>query len=201
MLIRTLAVAAVLAITGHSAFADSFMPTEKLPDDVKVATPFGIAIGKTTCAEAAVLLGGRGFQYPLDANLYIVMAAKPGQLYPGANLISARCLGNLLPVGSLGVAVSESKDGPGANEAAVTLASKYMRTRLGQTEVEFKVDGGDTLVYLRSTFAAGARFSIVYETASVRDMSDRMRNRQIEEKARAAKEAADGAAAQRSKVL
>ena len=72
------------------------MPTEKLADDVKVATPFGIAIGKTTCAEAAVLLGGRGFQYPLDANLYVVMAAKPGQLYPSANFISARCLGNLL---------------------------------------------------------------------------------------------------------
>jgi hypothetical protein len=196
MRIRTLAVAAALAITGHSAFADSILPTEKLADDVKVATPFGLAIGKTTCAEAAELLGATVEQNPLAADLYSVRAANPGKLYPGAYQIDALCSGSELPVGMLTVLVKGPRWGfSSGDEAYAALASKYQRAldEPNQRARKFNVAGGDTVVEL-FTHSFGHEFSIWYSTGSVQ-------KRQSEEKARAAREAADGAAAQRSKAL
>ena len=202
MRVRTLAVAAALAITGHSAFADSILPTEKLAKDVKVATPFGIAIGKTTCAEAAELLGATVEKNPLAADLYSVRAANPGKLYPGAYQIDALCSGSELPVGMLTVLIKGPRWGfSSGDEAYAALASKYQRAldepnQPNQGKRNFNVAGGDTVVLLW-TYPLGHEFAIWYSTGSVV-------KRQSEEKTREAreiKEAADGAAAQRSKAL
>jgi len=151
--------------------------------------PFGIAIGISTCRDAAAVLAAEPTK-PQDApsgrstEWVEVRAQSPQQHYPGATMLEVNCFsGADAEVDDLTMSVADGESNQAARDAYRVLASKYKRVEgtavpmrgpayarfsAPGVEVELEVSGG------------GRDFSVTYTEsnlfASVRKAQQRKRN-------------------------
>lgn len=92
------------------------------------AAPFGLEIGKATCAEARQKLG-QADEKPLGGDTWLE-TSDANHLYPEATKVAVRCSGGVV----IAVQIEASKGGmgnEGSRQAYSTLAGKYKRVAGG----------------------------------------------------------------------
>jgi len=131
------------------------------------AKPFGIAIGSSSCEEAASVLGTKP---ALDSKLNIVMARAPNptRIFPGASIMFAICHPQTGKVVALFVQARKGELRPTvAQEAYRNMASKYKLVKGGPIpdvgDGFARFSAGDSVVTLESPHME-FDFLVKYET-------------------------------------
>lgn len=161
---------------------------------IEVAAPFGITIGKTTCLEAAEILGRRGSR--MGNGNYLVEAGAPEKLYPKATAILAQCPKADKPVLWLKIAVNEGVSGgaPKNRDIFNSLYDKYavesgiVKRPNWMADTLFVDATGDTVIKFEA-YIAGV-FSVTYMNRASFNKFEALAKADAENRARKAAEAA-----------
>lgn len=117
--LRGVAAATLMIISGFAA-AETNLKTQK-PE--QIAAPFGLEIGRATCAEAQLKLGETSTR-ALGSNDVLLEAKNASALFPGANKVTVRCSRDRVMALQIR-APKGGMDNEGAKDAFSQLRNKY----------------------------------------------------------------------------
>ena len=133
--LRSIAATTLIIVSGLAA-AESHLKTQK-PE--QIAAPFGLEIGRATCAEAQLKLGETTSRNLGDNDL-VLKAKNPSTLFPGASNVTVRCSKDRV----IALLIRAPKGG---------LENEEAKEAFSQLKDRYKLFGGNTMPSLGNGYA------------------------------------------------